>query len=193
MRVTRHVLVVFVVLFAVCIAGLCIFLARARAKPATMTVESFLEKYANATVTHVEVFYEPWTVHSSVLLTEELMFGDFGQPMVRIVGRVPYPHFTDMKKPLENCPYKKVASGPVDFRLGFIFRSVDNEVFRLSLGKRHATPILSINGELFEATPEVVSAMMRFLPVNVYDEMHEALIKSGFLRVYPDQTSQSDS
>jgi hypothetical protein len=191
MRVRRYALFVFVVLFAACIAGFGIFLAIARAKPATMTVQSFLEKYANATVTHVEVFYEPWTAHSSVLLTEELMFGGL-QPTVRIVGRVPYPHFTDMRKPLEKCPYKKVGNGPVDFRLGFIFRSADNEFFRLSLGRRDATLILSVNGELFEATPEVVSAMMLFLPVNAYEEMHEALVKRGFLRANPEETTQSD-
>ncbi|HUS72682.1 MAG TPA: hypothetical protein VMY06_06400 [Sedimentisphaerales bacterium] len=147
-----------------------------------MTIESFLEKYAKATVTRVEVFYEPWTMHSPVILTEEHLFGGYSQPMVRIVGRVPYPHFTDMKEPLEKCSYRRIENGPVDLRLGFIFRSVEDEVFRLSLGKIDATPILVVNDELFEATPEVVRAMMRFLPVNAYEKMEKALIDSGFLQ-----------
>ena len=75
--------------------------------------------------------------------------------------------------------YERVQSSDVDFRLGCIFYKGDDEVVRFVFSS-HA-PVVSINGTLFAATPDLLITFAELLPHAAYEEVNHAAFKNWMI------------
>ena len=137
-------------------------------------VESFLQQLANDKITRAEVYYYSWNAFTRAAITEDrLRTQSWHYKIIVAATRFSPPSAID--KSLREFNYKIVETSPHDFRLGCVFYAGEQEILRLFFPR---APIVAINGKPFKATPQLLIAIMQFLPFETYQEVQEGMIRN---------------
>lgn len=84
-----------------------------------------------------------------------------------------------LRSSIEIFRYERVQSSTIDFRLGCIFYKSDEEVVRFVFSRQ--APVVSINGTLFAATPNLLNLFAELLPHTAYEEVNHAAFKNWMI------------
>jgi hypothetical protein len=82
------------------------------------------------------------------------------------------PNIVEVADALRKFKYEDIYPGISDFRLGYVFYDNGQEVLRLFFP---GYPMVSVNGVGYKASPQLIEALMQFLPVKAYNQMNEFL------------------
>ena len=80
---------------------------------------------------------------------------------------------------MESYKYEKVQAKDIDFRLGCIFYEKDKEVGKIFFSRN--APVVSINGNLFAATPNILVPFLELLPHIAYEEINHAALRNWMI------------
>ena len=146
-----------------------------KTQKAKLSVDTFIDALKEGKVSKAEVYYYDWSAKPVHAIAES----DLPKYCIyRITVRVNAPSenvlLQRVNMSLKKNKLLETQPKSVDFRLGCVFFSKDKELLRLFISKEE--PSVAISGELFSADPDLVAAIMQFLPLDAYEEMSWGLL-----------------
>jgi hypothetical protein len=144
-------------------------------------VEYFLKKANEKHITQLEVYYMELGIESPIALLENAIRSGYEYKVI-----VRDPNLAEVTRALREFKYEDIHFDISDFRWGCVFYDNNEEVLRLFF---QGFSTVVVNGVGYTATPELVRALMQFLPVKAYKEMNEFIEeqKRRFPSVSPKQ------
>jgi hypothetical protein len=145
-------------------------------------VEYFLKKANEKHITHFEVYYMHLGIATFGAVTESSLRDNYYKYKVIVRD----PNLVEVAESLREFKYEDIYPDLSDFRLGYVFYDNDKEVLRLFFP---SYPMVAVNGVGYKASPELIRALMQFLPVESYKQMNEYIEKAwgSFMPVSPKQ------
>ena len=132
-------------------------------------IESFLKKSAENKITRLEVYYMELGSSTRIAVTESSLRSRYEYKVTAVD-----PNLVEVAEALREFKYEDIYPDISNFRWGCVFYDNDEEVLRLFFP---SFPMVAVNGVGYKASPELVRALMQFLPVKAYKEMNEFIEK----------------
>jgi len=168
-----------IVVLGVCTIGLSSFVAigvQTNVKSSKQVVQYFLEKLAKKEINRAELYYHPWSsIPYSPIFTEDQLINNYRDfKIVAYRGSLVHGEFVrELEKALRKFKFKRVRPKDLDYRLGCVFYAND-EIMRIFISKNE--PVVSINENAFEVSPDLVWSLTLLLPREAYDEIHRSIV-----------------
>jgi hypothetical protein len=141
-------------------------------------VEYFLKKYNEKHVTQLVVYYMSLNELTRTAVTESSLRDNYYEYKVIAVD----PNLSEISKSLRGFKFERINRQSFDLRWGCVFYAGNEEILRLFFP---SGPMVALNGVGYKSTPELMKAIMQFLPVEAYKEMNEYDKKWGLFKPIP--------
>jgi hypothetical protein len=129
-------------------------------------VRSFLEMPREQIITRLEVYYESFSSFTSPINEAALRHNRWECKVV-----IRFPHIRDISRALEGFKFRSVPKDTSNIKLACVFYdNREKEVLCISFGS--IQPVVNINGEPFQASPELLLSALAFIP----HEAHQHLL-----------------
>ena len=183
-RKSNRQIVIYLTVFLIAIhfGGFVSMAAEPNEDTSRKEVEYFLKKVNEKHITQLVVYYMHLDSATFGAVTESSLRDNYYE--YKVIAR--YPNLVEVAKALREFKCEDIHPNISDFRWGGVFYSGNEEVLRLFFP---SYPMVAVNGVGYKATPELVRALMQFLPVESYKQMNEYIEKAwgSFMPVSPKQ------
>ncbi len=139
---------------------------RASERSSQEAVRSFLEPPSEQFIARLEVYYVPLSMWTNPINEAALRHNSW-----TCKGVIKLPQIKDVREAFQRFKFKRVPRAH-DFRLACVFyNECEKEVLTISFAGDE--PVVSINGESFDASAELLVSALAFIP----HEAHQYLLK----------------